>query len=559
MSETVVFPRRPGFGTTGRTIQVRTNFFPVLSLPGQDIIQYEVHVAPDANPRTNRRLYALWEDLNSNGILKNTKPVYDGRKYIYAPRALPLKDNQANFTLELPDEEEDLTRPRQYRRGPRKFRVSIRKIAEINMRRLHLFLEGKSFEAPHDAIAALDILLRHRPSMLYTTVGRCFYTPEGAALIANGAELWQGFHQSVRPSPQKMLLNLDVSATAFFEPGPLVDIVAKVLGKKHADEIRQPLTERDRQKVEKVLKNIKVITTHRGNSRRRWKIAKLTTYSASRTMFPMKEEGGREESVANYFLQRYGAPLHYEHFPCLVVGDPSKHIYLPMEVCLIIPGQRILRKLNEKQTADMIRFTCQPPHVRSNKISNGFNLMLTEDNEYLQDFNVRLGREMATVNARVLTTPMLSYHPSSREPVIAPREGAWNLRDKKVAQGATLFSWSVVVFGHERDIPVQAVQKFLRELITTCRDTGVDVRNMAPPIRHANPQGNIETILKTSYMDAGSAVSHRPQLVFCVLPNTGVPLYAEIKRVADTVIGIASQCVQAKRKSGKFDRLIATL
>lgn len=195
----------------------------------------------------------------------------------------------------------------------------------------------------------------------------------------------------------------------------------------------------------------------------------------------------------------------------------------------------------------MIRFTCQPPHVRSNKISNGFNLLLTQDNEYLQDFNVRLGREMATVNARVLTTPTISYHPSSRESIISPREGAWNLRDKKVAQGATLFSWSVVVFGHERDIPVQAVQKFLRELITTCRDTGVDIRNLAPPIRHANPQGNIETILKSSYMDAGSASSHKPQMVFCVLPNTGVPLYAEIKRVADTVIGIASQCVQAKR------------
>lgn len=90
------------------------------------------------------------------------------------------------------------------------------------MRRLHQFLEGKSHDAPlppHDAVQALDILLRHRPSMLYTTVGRCFYTPEGAALIANGAELWQGFHQSIRPSPQKMLLNLDVSATAFYEPG----------------------------------------------------------------------------------------------------------------------------------------------------------------------------------------------------------------------------------------------------------------------------------------------------------------------------------------------------
>ena len=107
------FPRRPGLGVSGRTVHVRTNFFPVISLPGQDILQYEVQIAPESNPRTYRRLYTLWEDLNSNGILKNTKPVFDGRKYIYAPRSLPLKDDQAQFTLELPDEEEDMSRPRQ--------------------------------------------------------------------------------------------------------------------------------------------------------------------------------------------------------------------------------------------------------------------------------------------------------------------------------------------------------------------------------------------------------------------------------------------------------------
>lgn len=196
----------------------------------------------------------------------------------------------------------------------------------------------------------------------------------------------------------------------------------------------------------------------------------------------------------------------------------------------------------------MIRFTCQPPHVRSNKVSNGFNLLLTQDNEYLQDFNVTIGREMATVNARVLPTPTLSYHPSSRESSIAPREGSWNLRDKKVAQGASLNSWAVVVFGSEREVSIYNVQKFLRELISTCRDTGVDVRQLQPPIRHANPLGNIEAILKAAFMDAGNTSNHKPQLVLVILPNTGVPLYAEIKRIADTVIGIATQCMQAKRE-----------
>jgi eukaryotic translation initiation factor 2C len=35
-------------------------------------------------------------------------------------------------------------------------------------------------------------------------------------------------------------------------------------------------------------------------------------------------------------------------------------------------------------------------------------------------------------------------------------------------------------------------------------------------------------------------------MLLIVLPNTGVPLYAEIKRVSDTVLGIPTQCVQNK-------------
>ncbi|KAJ3011116.1 hypothetical protein HKX48_007014 [Thoreauomyces humboldtii] len=547
------FPRRPGFGVAGRPLQVRTNFFPILSLPGQNIHHYSVTIEPECNPRTQRRLYALWEELNAKGILKDTRPVFDGRGNVYAPRALMFKGGSAKFALELADEEGEDGTARNLRplgrptRKPRKFKVTIEKIGEINMNRLHLFLEGRSTDVPTDAINALDILLRHRPSMMYTTVGRCFYTPEGSALIANGAELWQGFHQAVRPSQNKMLLNLDVSAAAFFEPGPLIDVVAKLMGRSRPEDVRAAFSERDRFRLEKALKNIKVTTTHRGEGRRRWKISRITATTADRTFFTASEAaGGGEESVSSYFQARYGITLRFEHFPCLVVGDPKKNIYLPMEVCRVVSGQRILRKLNEKQTADMIRFTCQPPHVRSNKVSNGFNLLLTQDNEYLQDFNVSIGREMATVNARILPTPTLSYHPLSREVTIAPREGSWNLRDKRVAQGAVLHSWSVVVFGSEREIGTYSVQKFLRELISTCRDTGMDIRQLQPPIRHANPMGNVEAILKAAYMDAGTASNSKPELILIMLPTTGVTLYAEIKRIADTVIGIPTQCMQAK-------------
>jgi len=73
---------------------------------------------------------------------------------------------------------------------------------------------------------------------------------------------------------------------------------------------------------------------------------------------------------------------------------------------------------------------------------------------------------------------MICYHEASNLSRFTPRNGAWNLKDKKVATGATLGSWSVVVFDHERNFPMSSVQKFIRELVVTCVDTGMVCVNL---------------------------------------------------------------------------------
>lgn len=49
----------------------------------------------------------------------------------------------------------------------------------------------------------LDVLIRHLPSMTYSTVGRSFFTPADKRALPNGAEVWQGFYQSARPTVGK--------------------------------------------------------------------------------------------------------------------------------------------------------------------------------------------------------------------------------------------------------------------------------------------------------------------------------------------------------------------
>jgi eukaryotic translation initiation factor 2C len=127
-------------------------------------------------------------------------------------------------------------------------------------------------------------------------------------------------------------------------------MVAKVLGRMSASDLRNPITDKERIKLEKSLKGLKVFVTHRGHIRRKYRIARITPTPANRTMFPMGDTGV-EESVANYFMTKYNTQLYFPHLPCLIVGDPSKMVYLPMEVCEVVPGQRHLRKLNERQVS----------------------------------------------------------------------------------------------------------------------------------------------------------------------------------------------------------------
>ncbi|KAJ3123709.1 hypothetical protein HK098_001687 [Nowakowskiella sp. JEL0407] len=569
-SRIVSYPTRPDFGSNGRLTEIKANFFPVLSLPKLLIHQYNVQFVPETTSRTARKLFANWVQISNKkgGILENILPVYDGKKTIFTSAPIPLVVE--NFVVELPQDEEYNSSHAPPRFGTsgipgikkksQTFTLVIRKIGEIDTQRLIDFLNPTSsdkasyFPTPYDVIMALDVVLRFGPLMTTTkfaTVGRSFFSYEGSQTISGGAELWRGFHQSLRPTQGRLLLNLDVSATAFYEAGPLIDVVTNILGKRSPDDLRM-FNEKDRMRLEKVLMHVKVHTVHRGSQfdRRKWRISGLTTTPANRTMFELRSDG-REISVEGYFKWKYSYSLRYPHLPCLIVGDEKKSIWFPMEVCNIVKGQRILKKLNDAQTADVIKFTCQQPTQRSSQIMQGFSLLHgNQPTPEMRNFGIQLGPEMATIPARVLPTPTVSYHPSSADAIVHPEQGCWNLKNRKVANGAVILAWSIVVFGRESEIPLESVMRFTRDLVVMGRDTGIDIRNDKPGIRLGNPNGNIESILKAAYIDAAESVSppSKPQLILCVLPNSGMQLYAEIKRVSDTVIGIATQCVLSKRK-----------
>ena len=136
-------------------------------------------------------------------LFNHQQPVFDGRKYLYTKELWQNGDSRIEVDVTLPS----------YGEGKdRLFKVLIRYENRISLYGLEDALHGKTMIIPSEAIQALDVILRHLPSMKYTPVGRSFFSPPIDNIengLGGGREVWFGYHQSIKPSKWKMSLNID--------------------------------------------------------------------------------------------------------------------------------------------------------------------------------------------------------------------------------------------------------------------------------------------------------------------------------------------------------------
>lgn len=299
-----VSPKRPNFGVSGRTIMLRANHFQI-TIPRGFLHHYDVSITPDKCPRKiNREIIETMVQCYIK-IFGNTKPVFDGRKNMYTREDLPIGWEKVELEVTLPGEGKD-----------RVFRVVIKYVSKVNLDILEEALNGNVRSIPLDSIQAIDVVMRHLPSMAYTPVGRSFFsTPDGYYHpLGGGREVWFGFHQSVRPSQWKSTLNIDVSATAFYKSQPAVDFMCEVLDIRDINnEQRKPLTDSQRVKFTKDIKGLKIEITHCGTMRRKYRVCNVTRRSAQLQSFPLQLENGQtvECTVSKYFLDKYKMKLRF--------------------------------------------------------------------------------------------------------------------------------------------------------------------------------------------------------------------------------------------------------
>jgi eukaryotic translation initiation factor 2C len=539
-------PPRPSIGTEGKPIKLRANHF-TIQIPKGYIYHYNVQIQPDKCPkRINRDILNTLVQAKPQ-LFGNQRPVFDGKKNLYTKDYLTsIGTEKVDVEVTLPGEGKD-----------RQFKVTIRFEAKVSLFALEDALQGKNMYVPYDSIQALDVIMRHLPSMRYTPVGRSFFSPPQIEFnnpLGGGREVWFGFHQSVRPSQWKMSLNIDVSATAFYKSQPVIEFLIEVLDFKNNEEQHKPLNDAQRVKFTKEIKGLKIEITHCGPMRRKYRVCNVTRRPAHTQTFPLLLESGQtvECTVAKYFQEKHHIKLQYPHLPCLQVGQEQKHTYLPLEVCNIVAGQRCIKKLTDMQTSTMIKATARSAPDREKEINNLVSRAKFHEDSYVRDFGIMINNQMTDVKGRVLTAPKIQYGGRTKVTVL-PNQGVWDMRGKQFHTGIEIKVWAIACFALQRNCNEANLRNFTQQLQRISNDAGMPIMGQPCFCKYASGVEQVEPMfryLKTQY--------HGLQLIVVVLPGK-TPVYAEVKRVGDTLIGLATQCVQSKNVNKPSPQTLSNL
>ncbi|KAL1743740.1 Piwi domain-containing protein [Schizophyllum fasciatum] len=544
---TTVGVKRPNYGTAGRPLEVIANSFET-TLPEGNISHYDVVIRPDEKALPLKVNMALIERLQKHVALDIFTPpaVYDGRKNMFAIRELPFPGgaDSHEFTFAFGD---DNGRP------PRDFKVRLTKVATINPETLRRFIAGNQSHDNHvlTAITALNVVIRMKPSLSYPCNARSFFTDRETSNIGGGIVLWRGYFQSLRPGIERCFINVDISTGAMIRGGSLIDLCLAVLDRRDATPLllspQRGIPPREILRIQRQIAGIRITTVHTGAPGAPTVtrvLKKLTTVGAAQLSFTKRD--GQRMTVAGHF-QALGRRLKYPELVCAEVGNGA---LVPIELCDVPHGQLMRKQVPANKTDKVVEFATQLPEARKRAIQDGRAVLAYGQSEYVRAFGVNVNTEqgLVKVNARVLNPPKLQYGQGSRQPTIQPKDGAWNMIDKKFYRPQAVGQWMIVIY--EPRFNDSATREMIAGFVGACREVGMPIPPQPAHVVHdVNGQASISQQLDEAGMACKQRTNALPSLVIVILPENGNDIYNEVKHWGDIKRGVPTQCLKAKKCS----------
>lgn len=244
------FPTRPAYGTRGKPITLRANYFNLEPAKNLVLYRYHVSVLPEAKGRKLKRIFDLL--LQEPSL---ARAATDFKTFLILRNKVEEIEVDVAYRSEFEDDPEPKTRP---------YRVKIQITGQIEV--AALLNHFKTTEADpnfspstqHQILQTLNVLLGHYPqanpatSTISANKHFSFGDKPVGVDLGGGLAALRGYFRSVRLAAGRMLVNINVSHAAFFQPGSLVDLInafANTYG-------------RNSWQLEKFLKKVRVETTH---------------------------------------------------------------------------------------------------------------------------------------------------------------------------------------------------------------------------------------------------------------------------------------------------------
>jgi len=534
--------KRPDYGRAGRPIGLIVNAFPVSHSEGT-IFHYDVAIDPDTLPsKFNMKLIQHMQKLHQDVF--TPQAVYDGRKNMFAARRLPLgSTNSREFDIPSPDGGGGGGK-----RPPKMYKIKVTIAAEINTVVLQRFVEQSQSmdESVLTAIMALNVVIRMEPNQKYPFNVRSFFTPQGKRAVGGGLELWRGFFQSLRPSVGRLIVNVDTSTGMMYRAGTLIDLCLDFLGQQDPLVLSpaKGFPDRERIRLSKFIKNVKVkIETKTSGPQRYRSIQGMSRTGADQTMF---DHNGTQMSVAQYFKQQLNQPLRFPSLPCVEVGKGAMY---PLEFCSVPEGQIARRQVPPDVTRKMVEFSTLRPADRFRDIERGVGLLAYGQSEYVRQFGLTVDTANGPLRlqARVLNTPKLQYGQGSKDRFTVPRNGSWNMADKKFVTPIPIKQWIVIIYETRRRFAEDRAEKMVHDFVSACATVGMNVYDKNPIIRWEQGQGDIGAQIRAAGSECVRVKKSPPNLVVVILPDNGDDIYKSVKHFGDHTMGVATQCLKSSK------------
>ncbi|PPQ70160.1 hypothetical protein CVT24_003887 [Panaeolus cyanescens] len=537
-------PPKPGYGTFGRPINLRSNFFAVRVEKGS-LYEYNVEITPaTAIRRVKRRIFQIAEESPSwasYGLMGTV--AHDHSAKLISAKRLPQP-----LTLAIPFYDDDENGPTT---KSKTYHLNLTFVQKLDLDELRSYVSGDLRYRNVDVsskLAALQIILAahaNRPESGGVLVGRnrfFFKTAMEPFSLGGGLEAWKGFYSSVRPAHKQLMINVNVCMTAFYKEGKLSDAIMAFrnssFGARTSNFVRGL-----RVKTFPLLYKKTIKTAANVNARQHKFFC---------------DELRKEVTVEEYYYKKYKVQLAHPEMELVDVGG-KRSTLIPPEMCLILPNQPFRGKLTDEHTAQMILAAAKPPNVNAASIegkgldSLGFR---PGASSLLNTFGIAIKNEMTVVPARILEKPRVQY---ANNTASMDERASWNMRSVKFKFGAKIRNLAVILIkdGNNRDEFSSATDPELihtiREFLNTCSTSGMGVDKVDPPVvevrlppkSHGDPMRS--QVIRELDRRVRESLKSPPGIFLVILSNGDKHVYSQIKALFDVRIGVATVCVQSAK------------